>query len=88
VCPPFYHFIFADNGRGFDPKKRDKIFDPFQQQKNNYQNGIGLGLATCKKIIELHEGQIWAETEPGKGCSMHFTLKQAASVDYDDSPTE
>jgi PAS domain S-box-containing protein len=64
-----------DNGIGFDEKYLDKIFVPFQRLhgRNDYE-GVGMGLAICKKIVERHGGQITARSELGKGSTFIVTL--------------
>lgn len=65
----------SDNGIGFDPKKKEEIFTLYRtlHSEGKYQ-GAGIGLATCRKVIELHGGHIWAESAPGKGSCFFFTL--------------
>jgi len=64
----YYKISFEDNGVGFDPRYRKKIFAVFQQLKEIKEiPGSGMGLAICKKVMENHEGFISAESEPGKG---------------------
>lgn len=65
----------SDNGIGFDPKKKEEIFTLYRtlHSESKYQ-GAGIGLATCRKVIELHGGHIWAESVPGKGSRFSFTL--------------
>ncbi|MGZ3727299.1 MAG: sensor histidine kinase [Pseudobdellovibrio sp.] len=71
------HFLFSveDNGIGFDPKDKDGIFALYKKLhgESSYQ-GAGIGLATCRKVVELHNGQIWADSEPGLGSTFYFTL--------------
>ncbi len=70
-------FSVADNGKGFDPEYEDKIFGLFKRLENALEiDGTGIGLAQCKKIVELHEGDIWAETKPGIGSTFFFTIPQ------------
>ena len=71
----FWQFAISDNGIGIPLGQKDKIFLLFQRlHARNEYSGIGIGLAHCKKIIELHNGKIWAESELGKGSVFYFTL--------------
>jgi signal transduction histidine kinase/Na+/proline symporter len=66
-----------DNGKGIEPGLLELIFDKFFQAKNQTlrkPEGSGLGLAICKKIILLHGGEIWVESEEGNGSTFIFTL--------------
>ncbi|MGI9415556.1 MAG: PAS-domain containing protein [Hyphomicrobiales bacterium] len=65
----------ADNGIGFEQKYADQIFKIFQRLhgRSEYE-GTGIGLATCRKIIDLHSGAIEASSEPGVGTTVAFVL--------------
>ncbi len=68
-------YYIKDNGTGFNMRHTDKLFVPFQKLHNvNDYPGIGIGLNIAYRIITRHEGQIWAESEPGKGTAFYFTL--------------
>jgi len=73
-------FIVEDQGRGIAPEKLHRIFDRFQQgdaSDSRDMGGTGLGLALCRSIVEQHGGNIWAESEEGKGSRFLFTLPAA-----------
>jgi PAS domain S-box-containing protein len=71
----YYTFYVEDNGIGFDNKYADRIFVIFQRlhTRDKYA-GTGIGLAICKKIIDMHGGRIEASSVPGEGTSFRFTL--------------
>ncbi|HEY3360644.1 MAG TPA: PAS domain S-box protein [Methanosarcina sp.] len=68
-------FSVKDNGIGVDPKFSERIFEVFKRlNKRDEYPGTGIGLSICKKIVERHGGQIWIESESGKGSIFYFTL--------------
>ena len=66
-------FIVRDNGMGIDPSQHEKVFGLFYKVDGKGE-GTGVGLALVKRIIEVHNGRIWIESELDKGCTMCFTL--------------
>ena len=70
-----WKFRVSDNGPGIDEEYREKMFQPFKRGSHQKGQGLGLGLAICKKIVDSHGGKIWYEPgEGGKGATFFFTL--------------
>jgi PAS domain S-box-containing protein len=70
-----YRIFVEDNGVGFDEKYLDRIFVPFQRLHGRIEyEGVGMGLAICKKVLERHGGTITAKSAPGKGSTFIIDL--------------
>jgi two-component system, sensor histidine kinase and response regulator len=73
-------YYVRDNGVGIDPKHQDRVFNLFEQLDPS-KEGSGVGLAIARRIVELHGGRIWVESEGlGKGATFCFTLAKAPAA--------
>lgn len=71
-------FSIRDNGIGFDPKYKESIFSLFKRlDSGKTEKGSGIGLATARKVVELHGGQVWADSQLGIGSTFFFTLPKS-----------
>jgi light-regulated signal transduction histidine kinase (bacteriophytochrome) len=71
----FHEFYVKDNGIGIDPKYNKEIFGIFKRlHKASEYEGTGAGLSIVKRVINDHEGDIWIESELGKGAAFYFTI--------------
>ncbi|MBL7779407.1 MAG: PAS domain S-box protein [Chitinophagales bacterium] len=73
--PNHVQFTIKDNGIGIRDEFKDRIFQIFQRLHNDSEySGTGIGLAICKKIVQLHQGKIWFESKEGEGTTFYFTI--------------
>ena len=73
-----------DTGPGIPPDEQEKIFDRFQQARDNKlskRKGTGLGLSICRELVELHQGKIWVESELNNGSDFKFTLPVSTNME-------
>jgi light-regulated signal transduction histidine kinase (bacteriophytochrome) len=72
-------YVVSDNGVGFDMIEADRLFKPFCRLSNSDGvKGMGIGLATVRRIIRSHGGEIWGKGERGMGATFYFTLQPSA----------
>lgn len=82
ACPltlngDFLEISVEDTGIGIKPEDMEKLFREFSQVESPYSKqfeGTGLGLVLTKRLVELHGGRIWAESEYGKGSKFSFVI--------------
>jgi len=78
------HFAVRDTGIGIEPERMKHLFQAFTQADSSTARrygGTGLGLAISKRLAEMMGGRVWAESEPGKGSTFHFTIQAKAAPD-------
>jgi signal transduction histidine kinase len=70
-----YIFYVRDNGMGIDPKFHDRVFGLFNKLNPDIE-GTGIGLTLVKRIVEIHGGRIWVESNIDQGATFYFTLPE------------
>jgi signal transduction histidine kinase len=74
---PVVRFTVTDDGPGMDAEELTNLFDRSWQAQRKNRDGVGLGLAIVRGIVEAHGGRVWAESAVGEGTRVHFTLASA-----------
>jgi signal transduction histidine kinase len=78
-------YFVRDNGTGFGTDDPQSLFEPFRRLHSaNDFPGTGIGLATVHRIVDRHDGKIWADGQPGHGATFCFTLQRAPAEDSPD----
>jgi light-regulated signal transduction histidine kinase (bacteriophytochrome) len=72
-------FAVRDNGMGFEQAQAERIFGHFKRLHGKDIPGTGIGLAIVKRIVERHDGQVWAESKPGRGATFYLRLPVSAA---------
>ncbi|MFA8434572.1 MAG: ATP-binding protein [Marinifilaceae bacterium] len=84
-------FFVKDTGIGIAPQYQKDVFDRYKQvpgEAIGNKNGNGLGLAICKAIVDLFEGQIWVESQLGRGSEFYFTIPDSTILDREEGVDE
>jgi signal transduction histidine kinase len=73
----------ADTGRGMAQEEQTHIFKPYYRVEDEHDpnDGMGIGLTLCKMLVTLQGGEIWFESEKGRGSTFYFTLPLATKVE-------
>lgn len=80
-------YVVSDNGPGFDPGQAGKLFTVFQRLHTGSVEGLGIGLATVRRILNRLDGTIEAESRPGQGAEFRFRLGNTSAAHQDDAAT-
>ncbi len=79
--PDEWIICVRDNGMGIAPEDQQRIFRPLERLHGREIPGFGIGLATCRKVVEYHGGRMWVESQPEVGSAFYFTLRTNQTVE-------
>jgi len=79
-----HHLFVRDNGRGIDPAHHSRIFEPFRRLRTE-KEGSGMGLAIVARIVKMHGGKVWIESQPGHGATFWISLPSARLAAVEDA---
>ena len=86
---PEWIFSVSDNGIGIDPKYHQRVFELFRRLPNtSAYPGTGIGLSSCKRIVERSDGRIWITSVLGHGTTFHFSLPAVCQADASEGSTD
>ncbi|MCA1909582.1 MAG: hypothetical protein LDL39_14580 [Magnetospirillum sp.] len=78
VTDNWVHVRISDQGIGMAPEYHERVFRMFERlHAGSHYAGSGIGLAICRKVVEMHGGRIWIESQLGQGCTFHILLPGA-----------
>ncbi len=81
--PEEIQIAVCDNGRGISEEYLEQVFDPFQRLETGEASGCGIGLTTCRRVVERHGGRIWVESRMEEGSTFLFTLPALSQAKTD-----
>ncbi len=79
--PDAWVISVRDNGIGIAREFQSRVFTPLKRLHGPEIPGFGIGLATCRRVVEHHGGRIWLESEPGVGSTFHFSVRKRGASD-------
>lgn len=83
---PMWQFAVRDSGIGFDARYASRVFVLFQRLHSQAKYpGTGIGLTICRKVVEIHAGEIWVESQVGQGTTFYFTLPAQSAGETTDA---
>ena len=82
-------YAVSDNGVGFKMEEADRLFSPLYRLHSQQEfEGFGIGLATVERVVKLHGGRVWAQSEPDKGATFFFAVPSTGAASSAPNPVE